>query len=374
MQEILELCITFDTRAAETYAAFAANCPDPEVVRTFERMGIDEVAHVGWWTELMGAWDAGLVPDIAEEGALLVALQELHGEITELTSADPSTLSTDQMLDVAARMEFFMLDPLFGELLDLLNPGSSTQYHEAYSHHVMRLVSSIESRHSRGDVAHFLARVLARSFHDQQRLAALAMHDPLTGLYNRRGFYTYARQWSSWSARYDHPLGVLLVDIDHFKTINDRFGHPAGDEALRLVATALGQAVRTSDVVGRYGGDEFSILAPEADAAELSLLMDRVLNVVRDAQFAVEGETVSLSVSVGGALMRGGYPVSPEDLFAAADHALYVAKDSGRDRATAVVEIPDTSSRPEQAPSATTPSGMPALGSPAALSASSPAW
>ena len=189
-------------------------------------------------------------------------------------------------------------------------------------------------------MAHFLARVLARSFRDQQRLVALATHDPLTGLYNRRGFYNYVRQWSSWSARYNHPLGVLLVDIDYFKSINDRFGHPVGDEALRVISSALGDAVRTSDVVGRYGGDEFSILAPESDAADLMLVMERVLTVVRETSFEVGGVHVPLTVSVGGALMYGGAPVTPERLLAGADHSLYEAKAAGRDRAGAVFCVP----------------------------------
>ena len=339
MQTILELCVELDTHAAATYAALAEACSDAEVCVTFQRMGIEEISHVGWWTELLEAWRQGLVPDVADESTILSRLRELAEEITLLTPTDFAELSTDEMLDLAAHMEFFMLDPVFGELLDLVNPGSSTEHHEAYSRHVMRLVTCIESRHSRTDLAHFLARVLARSFRDQQRLATLAMHDPLTGLYNRRGFYGYVRQWASWSSRYGHPLGVLLVDIDWFKSINDTFGHPRGDDALRAISTALCQAVRTSDVVGRYGGDEFAILAPETDAAELVLLMNRIVEVVRDTGFTVGESSVRLSVSVGGALAQGALPITPEQLLAAADHSLYEAKTAGRDRAGSVAIV-----------------------------------
>jgi len=339
MQLILELCVELDTRAASSYAALAAACADEEVKLTFERMGAEEISHVGWWTELLEAWQQGLVPDVADESTILGRLRELAEEIEMLRPADYAELSTDQMLDLAAHMEFFMLDPVFGELLDLVNPGSTREHHEAYSRHVMRLVGCIESRHSRTDLAHFLARVLARSFSDQQRLAALAMHDPLTGLYNRRGFYGYVRQWASWSTRYAHPLGVLLVDIDRFKSINDSFGHPQGDDALRAVSAALCQAVRTSDVVGRYGGDEFAILAPETDADELVLLMNRIVDVVRDTVFTGGASPVQLSVSVGGALAQGALQITPEQLLAAADHSLYEAKAAGRDRAGSVVVV-----------------------------------
>ncbi len=339
MQAILELCVELDTNAAATYAALAAVCSDEEVKVTFQRMGTEEISHVGWWTELLEAWQQGLVPDVADESTILGRLRELAEEIEMLLPTDFAILSTDEMLDLAAHLEFFMLDPVYGELLDLVNPGSSTEHHEAYSRHVMRLVTCIESRHSRTDLAHFLARVLARSFSDQQRLATLAMHDPLTGLYNRRGFYGYVRQWASWSTRYGRPLGVLLVDIDRFKSINDTFGHPRGDDALRAVSAALCQAVRTSDVVGRYGGDEFAILAPETDAEELVLLMNRIADVVRETPFPTGESDVRLSVSVGGSLAEGAVPVTPEQLLAAADHSLYEAKAAGRDRAGAVIVV-----------------------------------
>jgi len=339
MQAILDFCVVLDSRAATAYSAMADACSDDDVKLTFQLMSTEEISHVGWWEDLLSAWQEGLVPDIADESTILGRLRELAEEIELLMPADFSELSTDQMLDLAAHMEFFMLDPVFGELLDLVNPGSSTEHHEAYSRHVMRLVGCIESRHSRTDLAHFLARVLARSFNDQQRLAALAMHDPLTGLYNRRGFYGYVRQWASWSTRYGHPLGVLLVDIDRFKSINDAYGHPRGDDALRVISAALCQAVRTSDVVGRYGGDEFAILAPETDAEELVLLMDRIVDVVRSEVFSGGHSDVQLSVSVGGALVRGALPVTPEQLLAAADHSLYEAKEAGRDRAGSVVIV-----------------------------------
>lgn len=339
MQAILELCIELDTHAATTYAALADVCTDEEVSVAFHRMGVEEISHVGWWTELLGAWHEGLVPDVADESTLLGRLSELAEEIEMLTPSNLAVLSTDQMLDLAAHMEFFMLDPVFGELLDLVNPGSSAEHREAYSRHVMRLVACIESRHSRTDLAYFLARVLARSFRDQQRLATLAMHDPLTGLYNRRGFYAYVRQWASWSCRYGHPLAVLLVDVDRFKSINDTFGHPRGDDVLRAISAALCQTVRTSDVVGRYGGDEFAILAPETDVAELNLLMDRIVEVVRGMGFTVGESEARLSVSVGGAMAQGAVPVTPEQLLAAADHSLYEAKVAGRDRSGSVVIV-----------------------------------
>jgi diguanylate cyclase (GGDEF)-like protein len=335
MRDIIELCIELDTAAIDTYARLAASCEDPEMATLFERMGIEEKAHVGWWTELLEAWEAGLVPAIADEEELRVSLRELAQDVRQAIPADCSGLSVDEMLSIAARLEFYMLDPAFAELIDLVRPNKQVDARDAYSRHIMRLVDAIEARHASTALSNFLARALSRTLRDQQRLSKLATQDALTGLYNRRGFYGYLAQWTAYATRYGHALSVLLVDIDRFKSINDRFGHPAGDVALKAVADAMRGAVRTSDLVGRYGGDEFAILAPDTEPVELAQLMERVLAAIRETQLDLGEEEAQLTVSIGGAYVTDGIPVTPEQLLAAADQGLYAAKDAGRDRAAA---------------------------------------
>jgi len=334
MREIIALCVQLDTAAGDTYARLSAACREPEIATLFTQMGVEEKAHVGWWSDLLEAWDRGLVPPVADEDELYRHLLELADDIHAQIPDDCSHMSTEEMLAAAAHLEFFMLDPSFAELIDLVRPTQQVDARDAYQRHIMRLVTAIEHRHPRGDVAHFLARALARALRDQQRLSQLATQDPLTGLYNRRGFYGYVRQWSSWATRYGHPLSVIIVDVDRFKSINDTYGHPTGDEALKTIATALRSAVRNADLVGRYGGDEFAILAPETDKAELEQLMERVLESIRAAQLTVEDATpVRMTVSVGGSFVSDGIPCTPEQLLAAADKALYDAKEAGRDQA-----------------------------------------
>ena len=296
-------------------------------------MSKEEQQHVEWWSELLVAWEAGLVPDIVDEHDILERLREVKDEVTRALPERFDELTTNQMLDLAARMEFFMLDPVFGELTDLMQPGGRVEVRDAYSRHVLRVVDAIERRHTEQGLAAFLARVLQRAYRDQQRLATLAMLDQLTGQYNRRGFLGHLNQWLSWSARYGRPLALALIDIDYFKVVNDTLGHPAGDEALVAVARCLDSCVRSSDIVGRFGGDEFVVLAPETDQEELARLMERVASAVRQTPLVAGGEPVLLSVSVGGAFVPGGVDVGAEALIAAADRSLYAAKAAGRDRA-----------------------------------------
>jgi len=343
VREILQLCVELDRTAHKTYAELAAVCEGDEDLHTvFTSMAREERQHVDWWSDLAVAWEAGLVPDIVDEHDILERLSEIHVEITRALSEPLEDLSVNEMLDLAGRLEFFMLDPVFGELTDLMQPGGRVEVRDAYSRHVLRIISAIERRHSEKGLAAFLARVLQRAYRDQQRLAALAMLDQLTGQYNRRGFLGHLNQWLSWSARYGRPVSLALVDIDHFKRINDTLGHPAGDEALVAVARCLNSAVRKSDIVGRFGGDEFVVLAPETDSVELTQLMERIADAVRQTPLVAGDEPLILSVSVGGAFAPGGVDVSSESLIAAADASLYEAKAAGRDRAGAAAQAGPT--------------------------------
>lgn len=335
MREILELCVKLDRTAYETYRGLSAVCTDPELASVFSAMAKEERQHVDWWSDLLVAWESGLVPDIADEHDLLGRLTDAQSEVDGLVPEFFDSMSIDEMLDLAAHLEFYLLDPVFGELADLMQPGSKIEFRQAYARHVARLVDAIEEHHSGGGLAVFLARVLRRSFRDQQRLASLASRDQLTGLYNRRGLLGHMKQWLSWSARYGRPVAIALVDVDYFKRINDTLGHPAGDDALQGVAAALESVVRESDVVGRFGGDEFLVLAPETNEEELQTLMDRIAAAVRATPLNAGGEPVLMSVSVGGSWVPGGVAILPEALVAAADRSLYEAKEAGRDRASA---------------------------------------
>jgi diguanylate cyclase (GGDEF)-like protein len=345
MQEILEMAVALDTTASHTYTRFAEVCGNrnPELRRLFEQMAREETEHVGWWTDLLDAWSQGLVPDIADEHDLLGRLKEIDKQLVAVLPDDYSDLSVNRMLDVSAHLEFYMLDAVFGELTDLMRPGGKIDARKAYSRHVLRLIEAIEKHHTESSLAPFLARVLHRTFRDQQRMVSFAMHDQLTQLFNRRGILSYLTQWLSWSERYGRPLGVVLIDVDYFKVINDTWGHPVGDEALRSIAATLQDVVRTSDVVGRFGGDEFIVIAPESDERELSILMNRIVEAIAASDSSVALETGPHSVSVGGAWVPGSVEVSPEAIVAAADRSLYAAKNAGRSQAAPPEPVAPTS-------------------------------
>jgi diguanylate cyclase len=164
------------------------------------------------------------------------------------------------------------------------------------------------------------------------RLAHVASVDALTGCLNRGAFTNAVESWFE-AARLAgaRPSGALLIlDADRFKTINDRFGHDAGDQALKAIARAIDGCVRQDDIVGRLGGEEFGILLPSASAEDAGSIAARIGLAVGDAASAVAEGRYRLTVSTGCAVFSG--PMAYRDLFRIADGKLYEAKRSGRNR------------------------------------------
>jgi diguanylate cyclase (GGDEF)-like protein len=171
-----------------------------------------------------------------------------------------------------------------------------------------------------------------------RQLDALAVSDPLTGLKNARYFRARLEEARAAALRAGEPLSVLMLDLDRFKEVNDRFGHPAGDRVLRAVADAIASVVRDGDTaarlsgsVARMGGEEFAVVLPGADEAAAAAIGERILEAIRAAALMTDQGEVRVSAS-GGVAVMGPDALDADALYARADQALYAAKAAGRDR------------------------------------------
>jgi diguanylate cyclase (GGDEF)-like protein len=180
--------------------------------------------------------------------------------------------------------------------------------------------------HLRANLALAVNNALA---HD--RLERLAAVDPLTDAYNRRFGLARLREEYSRAVRAENPLGILMLDLDHFKAVNDTYGHLVGDRVLRAVAGACRRVLRDGDVLVRYGGEEFLVLLPGAGPEDVRQVGERIRRAVAESSVADAGQRVAVTVSLGGATYRDASD-SMESLVAMADGALYEAKEAGRDR------------------------------------------
>jgi diguanylate cyclase (GGDEF)-like protein len=163
------------------------------------------------------------------------------------------------------------------------------------------------------------------------RLERLAAVDPLTDAYNRRFGLARLGEEFSRAVRAENPLGVLMFDLDHFKAINDTYGHLAGDRVLRAVAKTCRRVIREGDVLVRYGGEEFLVLLPGAGVEDIAEIGERVRRAVGETTVPEGDQRIAVTVSLGGATY-GDEVDSPQTLIAKADAALYHAKESGRNR------------------------------------------
>jgi len=165
------------------------------------------------------------------------------------------------------------------------------------------------------------------------RVYESSVKDGLTGAWNRKYLDERLRGELAFATRHRAPLSVLMVDIDHFKKVNDTWGHLVGDSVLKATAAAMRAAIRTEDLLARYGGEEFLVLARGADLRNAAQLGERLRVIAERRPVVVDGATVSRTVSVGVASVACvGAAVTPELLIGLADDRLYRAKEGGRNR------------------------------------------
>ena len=281
------------------------------------------------------AWIAAVVTVAPEASALRMTIGA--GIVAIYAGLTASELWTERRRRLQQRWPTIVVPVLHGLVLmlpillgDFLRPRD-----EAFTGSIWVTIFSIELvLYAVGTVFVIFMLVSERTVTAHKTAASM---DPLTGMFNRRGFAEATARVIEREANAGRPVTVLIFDIDHFKSINDRFGHPAGDEILKLFATVVVNTLRISDLSGRIGGEEFAALLP-CSLEEGVLAAERVREAFAGSGVAVEEGPVDTTVSVG--VAGGPAGTELEVLLAAADTALYQAKRGGRNRVEAAEELP----------------------------------
>jgi two-component system cell cycle response regulator len=183
-------------------------------------------------------------------------------------------------------------------------------------------------------------KLMAKLKKDNADLQQLCATDPLTRLQNGRSFWEILAHELKMARRYNQPLSLLMLDVDHFKLVNDNYGHPSGDYVLKELAVILKRSVRESDVVARTGGEEFSVILPKADLRRCAVLAQRIKREAAAREFAVYGRRINVTISIGTATYPADAEITEERMMAyLADRALLSAKAGGRDRVVALHEL-----------------------------------
>ncbi|HZX95338.1 MAG TPA: diguanylate cyclase [Myxococcales bacterium] len=267
-----------------------------------------------------------------EEGAVLIKTRD--GLDVIVTRGSRGKRESERIVPISSHVERALRT-----LLPALNEGRQMMALPLIQHGVAIGVVCLESRNAYGESDVRLALSLtqpaamavenARLFDEVNRLATL---DGLTGIYNRRHFMDQALRAYETARRFGQPLTALMLDVDHFKTVNDRYGHHVGDQVLRVLAERCRGALRSVDVLGRFGGEEFAILLPgTTQQSAANILAERIRRRVADDPVPTDAGPVKVTVSVGVAAIDE-QTRHPDDLLKRADAALYEAKQAGRNR------------------------------------------
>ncbi|KQQ48644.1 diguanylate cyclase [Methylobacterium sp. Leaf125] len=321
---------TADELAAGSF--FALRPQGNQVASTTSTRGRGDYAGLGWIvvalqpidTALAGANHLAVLITLLGLGAALVGMlgirsvaARLSRPLSQLTEAvdrvgrEPNARMTDR---VHGSPEVLQLSASVRSLLRRIGTA------EADARHIEAEASSAVH------VAEDRVRRLGADLHAMQ---VLADTDALTGLLNRRAFMPLAKDAMSYFKRYRRAICVLMIDIDHFKRVNDLHGHAAGDEVIRQVGRIISEAIRTTDKVARFGGEEFVVLLRETDLAGAAVFAERIRQTVADTVFEPGGSCFKATISIGMAEAE----TSDEDIdrtIERADRALYAAKSGGR--------------------------------------------
>lgn len=182
-------------------------------------------------------------------------------------------------------------------------------------------------------VAYLAARLSKDSETAKKKMKLLSQTDDLTGLFNMRTFSFLAENECKRSLRYRHPYSILMLDADNLKPINDTYGHQAGGNMIKVMGETLQENLRSTDIIARYGGDEFVVLLPETESTQAFKASERIRVAIENTPLAISGEDVFITVSIGFA----SYPehgMGIQEIIGKADKALYKSKEEGRNRST----------------------------------------
>jgi diguanylate cyclase (GGDEF)-like protein len=184
-------------------------------------------------------------------------------------------------------------------------------------------------------ISKLLKKDIAKRKKVEEKLQILATTDPLTGLYNRRHFRKLALLELSRAQRYKKNISLLMIDIDHFKRINDNYGHTTGDKGLKALSNLFADTLRDIDTMARYGGEEFVILLPETGKSAALMVAERLRRDVEEMIIETDPASFTFTISIGISNLNIVNAVSIETLLDQADKALYASKQTGRNRVTA---------------------------------------
>jgi len=334
LSKILDLCISIDQAAVEMYSSLS-NYAGNEALKSFwSKMEAEGQSHLEYWQQLKTLSAYEELPETFDDpDQVIKELEEREGQIQELSEQWEKDQSVSNAFVIAYRLESYKLHPAFRTLFQSFRPmtdGKMPPDRELNESNINAFVAALRKYGQSTPELELVGETLQRLWDQNKALSKQSMLDGLTGIFNRRGFFLTAKQMAYLSKRNHIQIAILIVEIDNFKAINDLHGMQKGDEILKAVADKLQGTLRQSDLVARYGGDEFIVLLPDTPESGGVAAAEKIRRAIAKARPA--GVPITVSVGVAEETMKDDIETAFSMLIRYAEGNLIVAKTKGKNQ------------------------------------------
>ncbi|HSO20497.1 MAG TPA: GGDEF domain-containing protein, partial [Desulfosarcina sp.] len=325
-------CLLLDNHATRLYQSLAQHASNQDLMRFWQDIAEKNEHHVSYWDRLKRWAQKGMLNNLFDDPRkTLDELTALQEKVRELVDGCARVRRKEKAFTMAFKLEFYLLHPAFETLSQYVatfnGEGAGDTVYERF---VSRLFDALQQNELSTLELELVGEVIHRLWKENRRMAFLSNYDELTGIFNRRGLFNAITHLAHLAQRNDNTVCVMMADIDRFKAVNDNFGHQFGDETLRRVAACIRECIRASDVLGRYGGEEFLVFLSSVEPDALGEVGEKIRRAIENMPQNQAGVTVSIGIAYG----HVGRDVDADikTLIQRADEKLLDAKAAGRNR------------------------------------------
>jgi diguanylate cyclase (GGDEF)-like protein len=334
LSKILDLCIKIDQAAVEIYSSLSEFAGSDALKSFWNKMAAEGQTHLEYWQQLKTLAAYEELPETFEDPDHIISeLEERDEQIQALQGQWEKDQTVGSAFVIAYRLESYKLHPAFRTLFQSFRPmtdGELPQEKELDETNINAFVTALRKYGEATPELELVGETLQRLWDQNKTLSEQSMLDSLSGLLNRRGFFVMARQLAYLSKRNRIEIALLVVEIDNFKAINDLHGPQKGDDIIKAVADRLRATLRQSDLIARYGGDEFIILLPDTSESGGVAAAEKIRRTIAKAR--PMGVPITVSIGVAEDTMKEDIDTDFSMLIRYAEGNLIVAKTKGKNQ------------------------------------------